>query len=234
MPEQTSVAPAQSYQLSTTAVTAFFAQVYSWMTAALVVTAAVAWLTAQNTSLLLYIYNNNLIVPILLIELVIVIALSAAATKMHPVVATVLFFVYAVMNGFFFSSIFFAFEASSIFLAFFATAGTFAVMAAYGLLTKSDLTGWGNLAIMGLIGLIIASIINIFVRSDALSVIGTYLGVAIFVVLIAYDNQKLKNLAQAGEMTNTRSQMAILGALTLYLDFINLFIRLLQIFGKRR
>jgi FtsH-binding integral membrane protein len=156
--------------------------------------------------------------------------LVGAIHKMSAVTATLVFIFYSILNGVTLSSIFFVFTAESISNVFFIAAGTFAVMSAYGYFTKSDLTKLGNILFMALIGLV-----NMFLKSEMLYWISSYAGVLIFVGLIAYDTQKLKKLNVIGnEDTDEGKKEAIIGALTLYLDFINLFLYLLRIFGKRR
>jgi FtsH-binding integral membrane protein len=149
--------------------------------------------------------------------------------------ATIVFILYSVLNGLTLSIIFLIYTTGSIASTFFVTAGTFAVMSAYGYLTKSDLSKWGNILFMGLIGIIIASIVNYFMQSETLYAIITYIGVLIFVALTAYDTQKIKTMNIIGnEGTDEDKKEAIMGALTLYLDFINLFLYLLRLLGRRR
>jgi uncharacterized protein len=214
----------------------FVSQVYAWMTGGLLVTAAVAWVVSQQQDLATYIRENELFGLLIIVELIVVIALSAFINKMNAFLAGFLFLLYAVLNGVFFGAFVFAlFEIQSVYAAFAATAGTFAVMTVYGLVTKSDLTKFGSIAIMGLFGLIIGSLVNVFLlQSDSLGMVLTYIGIFIFIILIAFDTQKLKTYAQVAEQEGNATHMAILGALSLYLDFINLFIRLLAIFGKRK
>lgn len=214
----------------------FISQVYAWMTGGLLVTAAVAWVISQQQDLADYVRENELFGLLIIVELVVVIALSAFINKMNVFLAGTLFLFYAVLNGIFFGAFVLAlFETQSVYAAFAATAGTFAVMTIYGLVTKSDLTKFGSIAIMGLFGLIIGSLVNAFlIQSDSLGMVLTYVGIFIFIILIAYDTQKLKTYAAVAEQEGNATHMAILGALSLYLDFINLFIRLLSIFGKRK
>ena len=154
--------------------------------------------------------------------------------KMSASTATLVFLGYSLLNGLIFSSIFLTYTGGSIALTFFITAGTFGVMSAYGYFTKSDLTSIGNIAIMLLIGVIIASLVNMFMKSEMLYWIISYAGVAIFVALTAYDTQKIKEMNIIGnEGTAEDRKEAIVGALTLYLDFINLFLFLLRLFGRR-
>jgi FtsH-binding integral membrane protein len=154
---------------------------------------------------------------------------------MSAAMGTVIFIAYSMLNGLTLSCIFVVYTEESIASTFFVTAGTFAVMSIYGYTTKTDLTKWGNLLFMGLVGLIIASLANMFMKSEMLYWITTYVGVFIFVGLTAYDTQKIKNMNIIGnEGTDDDKKEAIMGALTLYLDFINLFLYLLRIFGRKK
>jgi len=154
---------------------------------------------------------------------------------MSPAVATMVFFIYAGLTGVTFSVLFMIYTASSIASTFFVTAVTFGGMSAYGYMTKRDLSSWGSFLFMGLFGIIIASVVNIFMQSTALYWAVTYAGVLIFVGLTAYDTQKIKRMgASIDSSSDDGRRMAILGALNLYLDFINLFLMLLRIMGNRR
>ena len=171
---------------------------------------------------------------LIIAELAIVIGVTAAINKLSLPVATLLFVVYSVLNGALFSSIFLVYTMASIAKVFFITAGTFGAMSLYGYTTKSDLTSWGKILIMGVLGLIIATVVNLFLKSSGLEMIISYAGVLIFVGLTAYDTQKIKQMClQAPDAGETMQKYALLGALSLYLDFINLFIYLLRIFGRR-
>jgi hypothetical protein len=211
-------------------------KVYIWMSLALVITGFAAYLVATSPALVSVIFSNSLVFWGLIIgELALVLGLSAAINRLSLTTATLMFVLYSVINGITLSSIFLVYTASSIVSVFFITAGTFAAMAAYGYFTKSDLTSVGKFLFMALIGIIIASIVNIFMKSSGLSMIISYAGVLIFVGLTAYDTQKIKEmLMQAPDMSESVQKMALLGALTLYLDFINLFLHLLRILGNRR
>lgn len=234
MPENTANQPIKIPTMELAGITSFISQVYLWMTGGLLVTTAVTFLVSQ-TDLMYWFYLNSWALPLIFIlELIVVIGLSWLAPKLHPVVAASLFLFYAVLNGLFFGLIVPLYTEGSVLVAFGATAGTFLVMSLYGMVTKSDLTKFGSLALMGLFGLIIGLVLNIFIRSDAISTILTFVGIIIFVVLIAYDTQKLKKMGEQAEAQGNVGSFAIRGALVLYLDFVNLFIRLLQIFGKRR
>jgi len=209
-------------------------QVYAWMTAGLLVTGAVAAYTAQSQWLLQLIFGNPFGIWVLFIaQIALVVALSAGIGRLAPAQATALFIGYAALNGLTMASIFLVYTQTSIATTFFITAATFAAMSFYGYVTKRDLTKMGSLLFMALIGLILASLVNIFLKSTGLYWIITYAGVLIFVGLIAWDTQKIKQLsAQATDETSAR-RIAILGSLMLYLDFINLFLFMLRIFGRR-
>ena len=152
--------------------------------------------------------------------------------KLSTTTATLLFYLYAVLNGVVFSSIFVVYDLGSIAYTFFITAGVFGAMSVYGMVTKNDMTKFGSYCIMGLFGLIIASIVNIFVASSTLDWIISLFGVALFIGLTAWDTQKIKNVAYVTDPSQT-GKLATIGALSLYLDFINLFLYLLRIFGGR-
>jgi FtsH-binding integral membrane protein len=213
----------------------FFPKVYNWMMAGLGLTALVAILTVSSPTMLRLVFGNQIVFfGLIIAELGLVITLSAAIRRLSAFAATSLFLLYSAITGVTFGAIFLAYTRSSIGAAFFVTAGTFGVMSLYGYATKRDLTSWGSFLFMGLIGFIIASVVNIWLHSAMIEWIVTYIGIFIFVGLTAYDTQKLKALAHAGFSGEERQKMAILGALTLYLDFINLFLLLLRVFGRRR
>ena len=214
----------------------FITKVYNWMAMALLITGVVAYFTASSPEFINAIVGSKLVFYGLLIsELLLVIYLTSAINRLSQSMAITVFLVYSLLNGLTMSVIFLVYTSSSIATTFYVTAGTFAAMSAYGYYTKKDLTSIGNMAIMGLIGIIIASIVNMFLKNEMMYWIITYLGVAIFVGLTAYDTQKLKDIGSKG-FSNEESmeKLSILGALTLYLDFINLFLFLLRIFGNRR
>lgn len=214
----------------------FMVKVYNWMTAGLVTTGAMAFYTANSETMMNLIVQNRIIFFALIIaQLGLVFYLSSAVQRMTASQATGTFILYSGLNGITFSFIFLAYTASSITSAFLVTAGTFGVMSLYGYTTRKDLTSWGSFLFMGLIGLIIASLVNLFLHSPALTWITTYAGVLIFVGLTAYDTQKIKMMNVLGnEGTDEDQKEAIIGALTLYLDFINLFLMILRIMGDRR
>jgi FtsH-binding integral membrane protein len=214
----------------------FFVKVYGWMFLALIVTGLVAFFVAESSDLVQILVGNKTIFIVLIVsEFILVASLARWIMKMTPQTATLVFILYSILNGLTLSVIFLLFTIYSIASTFFITAGTFAVMSLYGYFTKSELTALGNLLLMGLVGLIISSIINYFFQNDTLYWIETYAGIFIFTGLIAYDTQKIKNINVLGnEGTDDDKKEAIIGALTLYLDFINLFLKLLRIFGKRK
>ena len=211
-------------------------KVYLWMTLALVITGFTAYYVASSETLITAIMTNQILFWGLVIgELALVFGLSAAINKLSLTTATLMFVLYSVINGATLSFIFLVYTYSSITNVFFITAGTFAVMALFGYFTKTDLTSIGKILMMALIGIIIATIVNFFTKSEGLAVILNYLGVLVFVGLTAYDSQKIKQmLLTATDAGEGAQKIALLGALSLYLDFINLFLYLLRIFGSRR
>ena len=211
-------------------------KVYLWMTMALAITGITAYYVAHNETLLMAIYTNQVLFwGLVIAEFGLVIGLSAAINKLSLTVATLMFVIYSLINGATMSFIFLAYTASSVTNVFFITAGTFAAMAAFGYFTKADLTSLGKILMMALIGVIIATIVNIFTKSEGLTVILNYVGVLVFVGLTAYDSQKIKRmLLMAPDAGESAQKLALLGALSLYLDFINLFLYLLRILGSRR
>ncbi|HYP76530.1 MAG TPA: Bax inhibitor-1/YccA family protein [Polyangiaceae bacterium] len=213
---------------------AFFRKVYAYMAGGLFATGVTALAVASSESLVNTILQNRILFYGLLIaEFIMVLAFSKVVEKLSTPAAAAFFFAYAVLNGVTMSIIFMVYTASSIASTFFVTAGTFGALSVYGYATKRDLTGVGNFAIMGLIGLVIASIVNIFLNSPMMYWLTTFVGVIVFTALTAYDTQKLKQFALAND-ADQQSKVALQGALMLYLDFINLFLYLLRLFGRRR
>lgn len=210
--------------------------VFLWMAAGLGITGLTSLLLFKNESLIYSLMSSKLLFYGLIIaEIVVVVYLSARISRMSFGMATALFCAYALLNGLTLSPIFLLYTSQSIAETFFITAGTFSVMAIYGYFTKRDLTRWGSLLFMALIGLIIAMVVNFFLRSGVMSLVISIAGVLIFVGLTAYDVQKIKNLfADVDNANDEVKKIALLGALTLYLDFINLFLYLLRLFGRRR
>lgn len=211
-------------------------KVYVWMTLALVITGFTAYYVANNETVLSAIYTNQILFwGLIIAELGLVIGLSAAINRLSLSVATLMFVLYSLINGATMSFIFLVYTTSSITNVFLITAGTFAAMAVFGYFTKTDLTSMGKILLMALIGVIIATIVNIFTKSEGLAIILNYVGVLVFVGLTAYDSQKIKQmLLMAPDASESSQKIALLGALSLYLDFINLFIYLLRIFGSKR
>jgi len=215
----------------------FIRSVYNWMAIGLGLTGVVAFYVSNSETLLKLIFGNQFIFFGLIIgELILVFTISARVHKMQASTATSLFVLYAALNGATISAIFLIYTKSSITSTFFICAATFIVSSIYGMVTKRDLTSMGQFMFMGLIGIVIASVVNLFVRSSGMSLIVSYIGVIVFVGLTAYDTQKLRTMALSqpdGLDSGTVRKGAILGALTLYLDFINLFLMLLRILGNR-
>lgn len=210
-------------------------KVYVWMTLALAITGFTAYGVATSPGLMQAIYTNPILFwGLIIAEFALVIGVSAAINKLSLTTATLMFILYSVINGALLSYMFILYTASSISTVFFITAGTFAAMAFIGYTTKTDLSSWGKILLMALIGLIIATVVNVFIKSTMFDMILSYVGVLIFVGLTAYDSQKIKQmLLQAPDAGESAQKVALLGALSLYLDFINLFLYLLRIFGKR-
>ena len=221
----------------TTDVQTIISQVYLLMTIGLVITAIVAAAVAGNPQLMVDIFGRTpwLMIGLFVVQIGLVISLTAAVAKMSPGVATALFVAYSALNGVTMSVIFMVYTDASITTTFFITAAMFGVMSVFGFVTKRDLTKMGNLLIMALIGFVIASLVNMFLQSSGLYWLLTFGGIVIFVGLIAWDTQRIKQMAMTGVADGrTPTAIAISGALRLYLDFINLFLLLLRLFGRRR
>lgn len=214
----------------------YISKVFAWMSAALVMTGIIAYVAASSEQLMnVFLSNNILFFGLLIAELLLVFSLAGLIKKMSATMATFIFFLYAALNGLTFSTIFYIFTMGSIATTFYITAGTFGIMAVFGYTTKIDLTSIGHLCLMALIGIIIASVVNIFFSNNTLYLITSIVGVIIFTLLTAYDVQKIKKLNVIGnEGTPEDTKESIIGALTLYLDFINLFLFLLRFTGRRR
>ena len=223
-----------NYALSS-AFPALMRKVFVWMTLALAITGITAFGVASSPALVAAIFGSKVLFwGLIIAEFGLVMAISGAITRMSLSTATLLFVLYSVINGATLSVIFFAFSMAVIAKTFFITAGTFGLMALVGYTTKTDLTSMGKLLFMALLGLIIATVVNLFVQSSGFDLIISYVGVLIFVGLTAYDTQKIKQMCLEAPAGGEMSQkLALLGALTLYLDFINLFLYLLRIFGRK-
>jgi hypothetical protein len=215
----------------------FMRGVYKWMSIGLAVTAAAAYMVAASPAAQQAIFGNQLVFFGLIIgELALVFGLSAAITRLSAGTANGLFLLYSALNGLTLSAVLLVYTGQSVFMTFVICAGMFGAMSIYGMTTKKDLTSWGSFLFMGLIGIILASLVNMFMHSSAMNFVISLAGVLIFTGLTAYDTQKLRYMGEtmpAGDDTAVQ-RGTILGALTLYLDFINLFLMLLRFFGSRR
>jgi FtsH-binding integral membrane protein len=219
----------------------FMANVFSWMFAALTITAVIAYWFSSDLSMmqpLIKADGTGLSIlgwVVMFAPLGFALIMGMAFNKLSYPVLLTLFLAYAAINGVSFSFIFLAYTAASIFKTFAIAAGMFGVMAVLGYTTKQDLTSFGKIMMMGLIGIIIASLVNFFLKSSAMEYIISIIGVVVFTGLTAYDVQKLKNIGAGTELDGaTGSKLAIMGAFNLYLDFINLFLMLLRLFGDRK
>jgi len=212
--------------------------VYNWMGIGLALTGFVAYYVSTSESLLRLVFGNPLLLLVLIVaELGLVFSIAGMVNRMSASTATALFVIYSGLNGVTLSSIFLIYVQSSIVSTFFVCAATFIACSLYGWMTKKDLTSLGGFMMMGLIGIVIASLVNLFIKSSSVSMIISYIGVFVFVGLTAYDTQKIKHMAMTQPANLDGAVVrkgAILGALSLYLDFINLFLMLLSIFGQRR
>jgi FtsH-binding integral membrane protein len=201
----------------------------------LATTALVSLYTASSPKMLAFIFGNSIVFfGLIIAELGLVIGVSAGINRLQASTAIMMFFLYSALNGLTLSAIFVAYTRASVANTFFITAGTFGAMSLYGYTTKRDLTSWGSFLTMGLIGIILASLVNLFFRSEMIYWVVTYAGIMVFVGLAAYDAQKIKAMAVQGfGDEETERKGAVIGALQLYLDFINLFLLFLRLFGRR-
>lgn len=216
---------------------ALMRSVYTWMTLALIITGFVSMYVAKSYTLLSMIAQNSMMFwGLIIAEVGMVWYLSARINRIAFSTATILFIVYSILNGVTLSFIFLIYTMNSIAATFFVTAATFGVMAIWGYVTKKDLTRIGSLCIMGVIGLIIASLVNMFLHNSMMDLVISCVGVLLFVGLTAYDSQKIKQLLTSDDMevNETTQKIALMGAMTLYLDFINLFLYLLRLMGDRK
>ena len=216
-------------------IAAFFNAVYLWMTIGLALTGTVAWWVSTQPGVLATVFHGPTLIILFIAEILLVGVIAGAVNKLSATTATALFLVYAALNGFTLAGIFVMYSLGSIAGAFVASAVMFGAMSIYGKVTGADLSGMGKIAFMGLIGIIAATVVNFFIHSTALAWIVSYIGVAVFLGLTAYDTQRLKQIAVsvAGDAAMT-ARLSINGALMLYLDFLNLFLFLVQIMGDRR
>lgn len=226
----------ESTRSTDSAVATLMRNVYLWMTLALVITALTAMVCARSQAFMYALISSKLLFwGLFIAEFALVIIFTSRLMRMSFQAATLLFIAYSVLNGLVFSTIFCAFSMGSIATTFFVTAGTFGAMALVGSFTKKDLTGIGKFTLMALIGLIIAGIVNIFLHNAMFDFVVSAIGVLVFAALTAYDAQKIKQmLYQQGEINESTQKLALYGSLSLYLDFINLFLYLLRFFGGSR
>lgn len=224
-------------QRASSGLSTYMAQVYGWMTCGLLLTAFVSWYAANTPEVMQLVFANRItFFGLIIVQLGLVVVLSMMVHKLSGTVATGIFMLYSALTGLTMASIFLVYTYSSIASTFVVTAGMFGAMSLWGYTTRRDLSGMGSMLFMALIGIVLASLVNLWLKSTALMWAVTYIGVVVFVGLTAYDTQKLKNI---GENINVEDKenlrrYSIMGALTLYLDFINLFLMLLRIFGNRR
>lgn len=214
----------------------YMAQVYGWMTCGLLLTAFVAWYAANTPAVMNVIFASQIsFFGLIIAQLALVFVLSGMVQKLSAGVATTLFMLYSALTGLTFASIFLAYTYASIASIFVVTGGMFGAMSLYGYTTKRDLSRFGSLLFMALIGIVLASLVNILLKSTAMMRAVTYIGVLVFVGLTAFDTQRLKNIGEQIDVSDSSSlrKNAILGALTLYLDFINLFM-MIRFLGDRR
>ncbi len=212
----------------------YMLRVYNYMASGLALTGAVAYGISTSQAAMQLIFGTGLFWVVALAPLGLVFFLSARINKMQASTAQTLFWAYAGLMGLSLASIFIAYTGTSIARVFFITSSVFAGMSLYGYTTKRDLSAWGSFLFMGLIGIVIASLVNIFLQSSAMQFVISVVGVLVFVGLTAYDTQAIKSIYLESDSADTHTKKAVMGALRLYLDFINLFIMLLTLFGDRR
>lgn len=228
---------ARESEVQSSASSLLLRRVYTWMTLALLISGLTALKVVSSPGILSWVFSSQAtFYGLLIAEVAVVLLLTWMLNRLSFLAATVMFIAYAVLNGVTCSVYFLVFTSESIASTFFITAGTFGALSLYGMFTKRDLSSIGRILFMSLIGLIIASLVNLFMRNEMIYWIISYAGVAIFVGLTAYDTQKIKQMLEVHgtEVNDTTQKLALMGALTLYLDFINLFIYLLRIMGSRK
>lgn len=221
-----------TYASSATQVRNFISRTYSWMSAGLVLTAAIAYITAQNPEIAASVMQWRF--PLFIAQLGLVFGMSLFSNRLGAVLTGLLFIAYATLTGLTFSGLLMSYSSSAVYSAFLSTAGTFGVMSAVGLFVKKDLSAIGRFALFAIIGLIIASIVNIFMANSLLSLVISVVGIVLFAGLTAYDTQKLKEMALSGVSGEEAEKGAIHGALMLYLDFVNMFLYMLRLFSGDR
>jgi uncharacterized protein len=219
-------------------VNSFVRSVYNWMCIGLALTGFIAFFVSHNETVMRMVFGNSILFfGLIIAELALVFTISSRVNRMSASTSTTLFVIYSALNGITLSFIFLAYAKTSIVSTFFICSATFLASSIYAWTTKRDLTSLGSFFIMGLMGIIIASLVNMFIRSSSMSMIISYIGVFVFIGLTAYDTQRLKDMALSqpeGLDDAVIRKGAIIGALSLYLDFINLFLMLLRIFGSSR
>ncbi len=228
---------ARESEVQSSASSLLLRRVYTWMALALLISGLTALKVVSSPGILSWVFSSQAtLYGLLIAEVAVVLLLTWMLNRLSFLAATVMFIAYAVLNGVTCSVYFLKFTSESIASTFFITAGTFGALSLYGMFTKRDLSSIGRILFMSLIGLIIASLVNLFMRNEMIYWIISYAGVAIFVGLTAYDTQKIKQMLEVHgtEVNDTTQKLALMGALTLYLDFINLFIYLLRIMGSRK
>lgn len=211
-------------------------RVYAWMCAALAITAATAYYVSTSPAILNFIFSKPFVpIVLIIVQLGLVVALSFLIERISLATAVTLFILYSISMGLTLSAIFLVYQLTSIFATFLVTSGMFGAMAIYGYFTKADLSSMGSFLFMGLIGLIIGGLVNMFLKSASFQYVLSAIGVLVFTLLTAYDVQKIKNIMQERAADReTMGKIALIGALTLYLDFVNLFLFLLQFMGRRK
>ncbi len=230
-PQYTGFEDSNTRLLAEESARAFMAGVYRWMVLGLAVTAGTALYVASSPGLFQSLLP--MMRPLLLVNLLLVLGLSWAAPRLNGALAGALFLVYALLNGVTFSVLFFIYQLGSLASVFFVTAATFGALSLYGTFTKKDLTAWSTFLFMGLIGVLLAGVVNLFLHSEMVTFVSSCAGVVVFAGLTAWDTQKLRRF-HASMGYSSAASLSIAGALTLYLDFINLFLSLLRLMGKRR
>jgi FtsH-binding integral membrane protein len=235
-PQSDVARPRLGYATDDRAVFNFFNTVYAWMCAGLALTAVVAWLVSRSPAMMSFLYGSRAMILVFALgAFAIAWFVQSAAARISATAATGLFLLYAAVIGALISYIFLVYESGTILAAFLLTGGTFGAMSVYGFVTKRDLTGIGSFLVMGAIGLFIASLVNVFIASNALSWVITYAVLGVFIGITAYETQRLRNMAEqhAGN-ADLSGRLAIVGALVLYIAFINIFLSILRILGSRR
>lgn len=216
-------------------VNAYISKIFGTMFLGLLITAIAAFFSATNETMINLLWGNSLVYAFIIAELVIVLVLSFAITKLSYAVAQIMFYVYAIINGVTLSSVFWAYDIGTVYTAFLTTSISFGIMAIYGMVTKKDLTKIGSMLIMLLFGIVIASLINLFIGNSSFDLIISFISVVVFVGLVAYDTQKLKSYYYMSMNDHQmQKKIGIMGALSLYLDFINIFLSILRILGNKR